>query len=162
MLRLVFLCLGFIFWGCSNLNSGYFSEGFYKEKALQLTRKATFLKDGKAQIIAFSTYLSELNPQEFPDEEVFFIEVVFENENIQPKDLSFSLFGKEPTQLLKLSKQDEERYRLYRHSPWSELFLVHFDLTLLIDSTNIVLKMLIKPEDEVLEFDYSYVVGDAF
>lgn len=159
-MRVFFLLLGLIFWGCSNLNNPRFSKGFYEEKSLQLTRKATLIGKEKTDIVAFSTYVSELDPQTFPKGEVFLVEVIFENENIKPKDLSFLLFGKKPLEIKRLSKKDQKLYRFYRHNSWSELFLVYFDSMLPVDAASVVLKMLIAPKDQSLEFDYSYVVSN--
>lgn len=144
--------------GCSNLNNPRFSKGFYEEKSLQLTRRATLSNQGKTEIIAFSTYVSELDPHAFPQGEVFLVEVVFENENLKFKDLSFSLFGKKPLKLERISKKGQKLF--YRHNSWSELFLVYFDSMLPVDAASVVLNMLIIPRNQSLEFDYSYVVSN--
>lgn len=159
-MRIFFLLLALFFLGCSNLNNPRFSEGFYEEKSLQLTRKATLIGEEKTELVAFSTYISELNPQSFPRGEVFLVEVIFENEKIKPKDVSFLLFDKKPLKVKELSKKDEKLYRFYRHSSWSELFLVYFDSLLPVDVANVVLKMLVASRNQSLEFDYSYVVSN--
>lgn len=146
--------------GCSNLSNPRFSKGFYEEKSLQLTRKATLVGKEKTEIVAFSTYVSELDPRAFPKGEVFLVEVIFENESIKPKDVSFLLFNKKPLKIKRLSKKDEKLYKFYRHSSWSELFLIYFDSMFPVDAANIVLKMLIVPKEQSLKFDYSYVVSN--
>lgn len=160
ILRIFFLLLALIFLGCSNLNNPRFSEGFYEEKSLQLTRKATLIEKNKTELVAFSTYISELDPQNFPKGEVFLVEVIFENEKIKPKDVSFLLFDKKPLKIKRVSKKDEKLYRFYRHNSWSELFLIYFDSMLPVDAANVVLKMRVTSKDQSLEFDYSYVVSN--
>lgn len=160
ILRFFFLSLALIFLGCSNLNNPRFSEGFYEEKSLQLTRKATLIEKEKTEIVAFSTYISELDPKSFPKGEVFLVEVVFENEKIKPKDVSFLLFDKKPLKIKRISKKDEKLYRFYRHNSWSELFLVYFNSMFPVDAANVVLKMLIASRSQSLDFNYSYVVSN--
>lgn len=125
-----------------------------------MTRKATLISKEKTEIVAFSTYVSELDPQTFPKGEVFLVEVIFENENIKPRDISFLLFDKKPLSIKRISKKDEKLYRFYRHNSWSELFLIYFDSMLPVDAASVMLKMLIAPKDQSLEFDYSYVVSN--
>lgn len=147
--------------GCSNLNHPRFSKNFYDEKRMQLTRKADLIENQKTALVAFSTYLSDLESDRYPNNEVFLIEIAFENEKIKPKDISFTLLDKAPIKVQKLSKKDEKAMRLYRHSPWNECFIVYFDSVLPIDITNVALKMHIKGYEQELVFDYSYVVENV-
>lgn len=157
-------CVGifFIFFliGCSNLSNPRFSEGFYEEKRLQLTRKADLIENGRALLVAFATYLSDLESGKYPKNEVFLIEVAFESDKIKPKDISFSLLGKKPLSVKKLSSKEEKALRVFRHSPWNQVFLVSFDAVSPVDITNVVLKMHIRKTRELV-FDYSYVVENV-
>lgn len=148
----------FLLVGCSNLENPRFSKGFYEEKRLQLTRKADLIEGDKTSLVAFATYLSDLETESYPKNEVFLVEIVFENEKIKPKDISYTLLGKKPIKVKKLSKSEEKKLKAYRHSPWNELFIVYFDAVLPIDIANVVLKMHVKGRKQELIFDYSYVV----
>lgn len=153
--------LSFVFFGCSNLNNPRFSEGFYEEKRIQLTRKDSLIEKDRASLVAFSTYLSDLESDKYPRQEVFLIEIAFEDERIKPKDITYTLLEKAPTKIQKLSKSQEKAMRVYRHSPWNQLFLVYFDAVLPMDISNVILKMHIKGKKQELSFDYSYIVENV-
>lgn len=146
--------------GCSNLSNPRFSEGFYEEKRLQLTRKADLIENGRVSLVAFATYLSDLESGKYPKNEVFLVEIAFESDKIKPKDISFSLLEEKPLSVKKLSSREEKELRVFRHSPWNRIFLVRFDAVSPVNITNVVLKMHIRKTQELV-FDYSYVVENV-
>ena len=144
---ILFLC------GCSNLNDSRFSKNFYEEKRMQLTRKAEWIENQRTKLVAFSTFMSHLDFEAYPEGEVFLVEIVFEDSKLSFKDISFSLLGEKPIKIEKIKDEDKG---VYRHSPWNVLYMVYFDSVSPSDVSKIVLEMKVK--GEILKFDYSYVV----
>ena len=126
-----------------------------------MTRKAELIENGKTALVAFSTYMSDLDFQTYPKGEVFLMEIAFEDERIKFSDLSFSLLGKKPIKIKKVSKKMQETQKFFSHSHWNELYLLSFESVLPIETANIVLKMHIKGKEQELLFDYSYIVENV-
>lgn len=146
---------------CSNLSSPRFSKNFYEEKRLQLTRKSELIENGKTALVAFSTYVSSLDFKTYPNGEVFLVELAFENDKIKFDDLSFSLLGRKPFKVQKVSQIMQKTQKFFIHSQWNELYLVFFESVSPMETTDIVLKMHIRGRAQELSFDYSYIVENV-
>lgn len=154
------MMMGFLM-GCSNLDHSRFSKDFYEEKRLQLTRKSELIVKDKVKLVAFATYMSELDFETYPKGEVFLVEIAFNDETITMKDISFSLLDRKPLKIQKVSPKMQKKQKLFKHSPWNQMYLITFKPILPIETTKILLEMKVKGQSADLFFDYSYIVENV-
>lgn len=141
-----------VFCACSNLDDPRFSENFYQEKMMQVTRKSEIIVEGKTQIVMFTTYLSELDREKYENGEYFFVEIDFEDEKIGIRDVHFFLAGYKPVEIKFIKNPNKEGF--FVHSPWNKGYLVRFDS---IPQTEIsTLKLIAKIKNKEMKFDYSF------
>ncbi|ANV98631.1 hypothetical protein BBW65_07395 [Helicobacter enhydrae] len=158
-MKLRYVLLGFcIFWvlGCSNLSDMRFSQGFAKEKQMQLTRKADVIVDGRTIMSAFCIYLNELKPDVYQGGEYFVVELSSE-EKVSAKALRFLLFDQPPVEVKEIVKNPNHLQEFQKHSQWNQLFLVRFAPVWQADIPKLAL--LVEVDKFAMKFDYSYRIN---
>lgn len=155
MLKILYVIIAFFFSACSNLDSERFSKDFVEERRVQLTRKAELIVEGKTRLVAFCTYVSQLDSEKYPDGEYFFLEIDFADEKINIGDLQFSLLGERPVEITTVHYGDRD---FFQHTHWNKGYLLRFSSVPRTEFAILSLILKIKNYPNILKFDYGFKV----
>lgn len=155
MLRVFYCIIAVFFCACSNLDSERFSKDFFEERRVQLTRKVELIANGKTRLVAFCTYVSQLDSKKYPDGEYFFLEIDFVDEKIKMSDLQFTLLGEKPLEITTIPHNDKE---FFQHTHWNQGYLLRFDSVPRTEYAVLSLMLKVKDYPDNLKFNYGFKV----
>lgn len=155
MLRVFYCIIAVFFCACSNLDSERFSKDFFEERRVQLTRKVELIANGKTRLVAFCTYVSQLDSKKYPDGEYFFLEIDFVDEKIKMSDLQFTLLGEKPLEITTIPHNDKE---FFQHTHWNQGYLLRFDSVPRTEYAVLSLMLKVKGYPDNLKFNYGFKV----
>lgn len=155
MLRVFYCIIAVFFCACSNLDSERFSKDFFEERRVQLTRKVELIANGKTRLVAFCTYVSQLDSKKYPDGEYFFLEIDFVDEKIKMSDLQFTLLGERPLEITTIPHNDKE---FFQHTHWNQGYLLRFDSVPRTEYAVLSLMLKVKGYPDNLKFNYGFKV----
>lgn len=155
MLRVFYCIIAVFFCACSNLDSERFSKDFFEERRVQLTRKVELIANGKTRLVAFCTYVSQLDSKKYPDGEYFFLEIDFVDEKIKMSDLQFTLLGEKPLEITTIPHNDKE---FFQHTHWNQGYLLRFDSVPRTEYAVLSLMLKVKGYSDNLKFNYGFKV----
>ncbi len=153
---------------CTN----YFEKGYHpqmlEEKKIQATRKLQTIRNDKIDLVIFATYLNDIERTYYKNLEYFFIEIYAPSqEPIILQRLHIQIATRDgktwlDPQYMRLLGKDEYDAVLHPINKWSNCYLVAFVKSPLIDTDNMLLRIMVDEQVSILDYGFKVIPFQAF
>ena len=121
-----------LFIGCSSTNAlKYFKADELEANSIQYTKKSDLIVNKKQDAIIWSTYLNNINDNQFKFEnETFIVSIYFTNkidQDFRKNGYTLLLNNREAISIKELNRDNSTYKALLKNNPWAKHYLVDFE-----------------------------------
>lgn len=121
-----------LFIGCSSTNAlKYFKADELEANSIQYTKKSDLIANNKHDAIIWSTYLNNINDNQFKFEnETFIVSIYFTNkkeQDFRKNGYTILLNNREALSIREIDKDKSIYKPLLKNNPWAKHYLVDFE-----------------------------------